>query len=89
MEISRASGCRPESEEADFSDAVPAPKLIPFRRILRVGVDNHTPAIPASDEEHAFHLMELEFLLVLLPGWVAVLAHRVADLAEEETADHC
>jgi len=40
----------------------------------------------AAKKEHAFHLVEFRFILVLLPYWVPVLANRIANLAEEETS---
>jgi hypothetical protein len=82
------SGCGPKLEVADLLNAVPTPELVTFQGIFSVGVHNNCSAAPASEEEHPLNLMELHFLLVFQPDRVAILADGVANLAEEEIANH-
>jgi hypothetical protein len=82
------SGCGPKLEVANFLDAVPAPELVSLQGILSVGVHNNRSAVPASEKEHPLHLMILHLLLVFQPDRVAILADGVANLAEEEIANH-
>jgi hypothetical protein len=88
VEMNLGLDCRSEFEVADFFDAVPTPELITLQGILRVGVNHNGSAVPASKQEHPFHLMELHFLLVLLPDRVVILADGIANLAEKEIANH-
>ncbi len=81
-------GRRPEVQVADFFDAVLAPELVTLKGVLSVGVNNNGSAVPASEKEHSFHLMELHFFLVLQPNIVAIFADGVANLAKEEIANH-
>jgi hypothetical protein len=81
-------GRRPEVQVADFFDAVLAPELVTLKGVLSVGVNNNGSAIPASEKEHPFHLMELHLLLMLQPNIVPILTNGVANLAKEEIANH-
>jgi len=82
------SGCGPKLEVADLLDAVPTPELVTLQGILSVSVHNNRSAVPASEKEHPLNLMELHFHLVFQPDGVAILADGVANLAEEEIANH-
>jgi hypothetical protein len=62
--------------------------LISFRRVLSIRVNYNRSTVPASEEEHPLDFMELHFLLVFQPDGVAILADGVANLAEEEIANH-
>jgi hypothetical protein len=86
--MSFGSGCGPELEVADLLDAVPTPELVTLQGILSVGVHNNRSAVPASEKEHPLNLMELHFLLVFQPDRVGILTDSVANLAEEEIANH-
>jgi hypothetical protein len=83
------SGRRSELKITDFSNTVLAPELVSFRGILSVGVNNHSLAIPAPQQKHAFHFVKLELRLMFLPQRVAVLTDQVADFTEEEIPSHC
>jgi hypothetical protein len=80
--------CGPEVEVANLLYAIPAPKLVPFKGVLSVGVHYNSPTIPATKEKHSLHLMELHRLLVLLPDRIGMLADDTANLAEEEIPNH-
>lgn len=82
------SGSGPKLEIADLLDAVPTPELVTLQGVLSVGVHNNRSAVPASEKEHPLDLMEFHFFLVFQPYRVAILADGVANLAEEEIANH-
>ena len=62
--------------------------MISFGRVLSIRVNYNRSTVPASEKEHPLNLMEFRFLLVFEPNRVAIFADGVANLAEEEIANH-
>jgi hypothetical protein len=75
-----------EFQVSGFLNTVPAPELIAFRRILRVGIDHDITAASTSQEQHMFHFVKFQILMMFHPDRVSVLADGVANFAEKEGA---
>ena len=58
--------------------------MISLRRIFRVRIHNHLLTSGAPKEEHPFHFVKFELVLMFIPKRVAVLAYQIADFAEKE-----